>query len=180
MREAKRLSACHVRKEAGRLYIRPNHLLCILCTAHVKKPLIEDNLVELRRRMWKDPEIPVTLTEGCCMVCDACNIYNPREHICYKGHVKSSLRDLMMLERLGLAPGATLSARALWRRIYDRLDSLKDVCGWGDGSNTAPYWSPCGYSRPHLQTARARQWFVSAAPGSEERTSSKTKRGHEA
>jgi len=68
-------------------------------------PLIEDNLVELFRRMREYPDIPVTLTEGCCMVCDPCNVYHRGENLCYHGHIKSSLRDLMVLERLGLPAG---------------------------------------------------------------------------
>ena len=69
----------------------------------------EDNLIELRKRMEENPEIPVTLTEGCCMVCDPCNVYHAGEHLCYHAHIKNTLRDLMILERLGVPPGATMT-----------------------------------------------------------------------
>ena len=146
MAEAKRTSAAHIVEKADRLYIRPNHALCILCTRNKTAPLMEDNLVELRRRMEENPDIPVTLCEGCCMVCDPCNIYHRGEHLCYAAHPKNVLRDLRMLEVLGLAPGATLPARELYRRIFARIKSLKDICGWGDGSDYALMWSPCGGS----------------------------------
>lgn len=143
MRAAKRLSAARIAC-AKRLYIRPNHALCMVCTRGETKPLIEDNLVELRRRMEKHPDIPVTLTEGCCMVCDPCNVYHPGEHLCYTAHPKNVLRDLRMLAILGLKPGATLPARALYRLIFERIPRLQAVCGWGDGSDYAPMWAPCG------------------------------------
>lgn len=143
MREAKRVSAAHIAR-AERLHIRPNHALCILCTRQVTEPLIEDNLVELRRRMEEKPDIPVTLTEGCCMVCDPCNVYHPGEHFCYYAHPKNVLRDLRMLEMLGLKPGATLPARELYRLIFKRIHNLQAVCGWGDGTDTAIIWAPCG------------------------------------
>ncbi|NPV46644.1 MAG: hypothetical protein HPY69_06785 [Armatimonadetes bacterium] len=154
MAAAKQASARYIREQADRLFIRPAHLLCILCTADQQEPLIQDNLVELRQRMEADPDIPVTLTEGCCMVCDSCNVYDPARHLCYHGHIKAALRDLMVLELLDLAPGATLPAGDLYQRIYDCIGSLKEVCGWRDGSSTAPFWGPCSYDRPVLEQAR--------------------------
>jgi len=156
MRLAKARSARHILAEARRLYIRPNHCLCILCNASSPEPYPEDNLIELFRRMTAEPDIPVTLSEGCCMVCDPCNVYHPGEHLCYHAHIKSALRDLMILERLGLPPGATLPARELYRRIYERIGSLREICGWRDGSNTAPFWAPCNYDRPVLEDSRKR------------------------
>lgn len=143
----KKRSAAFILKDAKRLYIRPGHLLCILCNTHKdprREPLVEDNLVELFRRMTSEPDIPVTLTEGCDQVCDACNVYHPGENVCYHAHIKSTLRDLMVLEKLGLKPGATLPARELYRLIYERIGSTREICDWRDGSNTAPWWAPCG------------------------------------
>jgi hypothetical protein len=154
MLEAKKRSADFIMHKADRLYIRPAHCLCILCTASAQDPLIQDNLVELRKRMEENPDIPVTLVEGCCMVCDSCNEYHLGEHLCYHAHIKNDLRDLMMLERLGLPPGATLPAGKLFELIYRRIGSLKEICGWRDGSNTAPLWAPCAYDQPVLEEAR--------------------------
>lgn len=144
-------------RAAERLYIRPNHLLCILCTAGQSEPLAEDNLIELRRRMETNPAIPVTLTEGCCMVCDPCNVYDAKRHLCYHAHIKNALRDLMILERLGLSPGATLPAGELYARIYAKIGALKEICGWRDGSNTTPCWAPCDYDTPAYAEAKARR-----------------------
>lgn len=154
MRAAKKASVEAIRS-ATRLYIRPNHVLCILCTAQATEPLQEDNLVELRRRMEAEPGIPVVLTEGCCMVCDPCNVYDPDRNLCYHGHIKDTLRDLMILELLGLPPGAELPARDLYDQVYARIGTLKEICGWRDGSDTAPCWRPCSYESPALNEARA-------------------------
>ena len=163
MLRAKRESARYILEEADHLYIRPNHLLCILCTAGVDEPLIQDNLVELRQRMEQEPDIPVTLIEGCCMVCDSCNIYHEGEHLCYGTHIKNQLRDLRMLEILGLRPGGTLPARELYALVYERIGALRDVCAWGDELNTAPFWAPCGgWQTDAYEKARAARLIAGA------------------
>lgn len=154
MANAKKISVPNISK-AEHLYIRPQHLLCILCTANIKDPLIQDNLIELRKRMEEKPNIPVTITEGCCMVCDPCNIYHPGEHLCYGMHIKNSLRGLMILEKLGLPPGATMPAGKLYKRIYERIGSLKEICGWRDGIDTAMWWRTCAdYKQPIIEKSR--------------------------
>ena len=168
MRSVKKSSADFIMNHARQLYIRPSHLLCILCTSDTTQPLIQDNLIELRLRMEQDPGIPVTLTEGCCMVCDSCNIYHPGEHICYAAHMKNGLRDLLTLERLDLAPGTTLPAKETYARIYERIDHLEDVCGWGDGLSTTPFWAPCASyqtSEAHYQKLK-QQRFIAGPAGS--------------
>lgn len=162
MGEAKKRSADFISNKAERLYIRPNHLLCILCRFMTQGPLIEDNLIELRDRMLADPGIPVTLVEGCCMVCDSCNIYHPEEHLCYATHHKSALRDLAMLEKLGLPPGTTLPARQIYRLIYERIDSNMEICGWGDGGKDySGYWPPCGsWQTDIFKRAKKEGWLV--------------------
>ena len=88
------------------------------------------------------------------MACDPCSVYYPPENVCYHVHFKNSLRDLMILERLGLAPGAELPASELYALVFERISSLKEICGWRDGSNTALFWAPCGYEVPVLEEAK--------------------------
>lgn len=154
MRGAKAASTRMIQR-ADRLFIRPHHLLCIICTADVKESLIYDNLIELRERMKANPDISVTLTEGCCMVCDPCFEYHAGENICIRTHIKDQLRDLNMFEKLDLRPGDTLSAKEIYERIYARIGSLYDVCAWGDELDTAPFWSPCdGWKGDKFELAR--------------------------
>ena len=154
MTGAKAKSGQYIMEKAERLYMRPQHILCLLCRPDKTHILIEDNLIEFLRRMEENPDIPVTLVEGCCEACDPCCEYHVGEHLCYHTHVKNSLRDLMILERLGLAPGATLPARELYQRTYERIKTLKEICGWRDGSSTAPYWAPCAYDASWLDDCR--------------------------
>ena len=163
MTEAKTRTSDFLMHEADRIYMRPQHILCLLCRPEKDHFLKEDNLIEFLRRMEENPDIPVTLVEGCCQACDPCCEYHAGEHLCYHTHVKNSLRDLMILERLGLEPGATLPARELYQRTYERITTLKEICGWRDGSNTAVYWAPCGYETPYLDDAR-REGLVTGKP----------------
>lgn len=158
MARAKERSARFIMEKADRLFIRPAHLLCILCASAKDEPLIEDNLVELRKRMEADPSIPVTLSEGCCMVCDACNVYHPSTHVCYHAHFRNGLRDLMFLRILDLKPGDTLPAGELYARIYERLGKLGDVCQWGDGLVVTQLWSSCGGA---AVWPKKNEWFES-------------------
>ena len=158
MARAKECSARFIMEKADRLFIRPAHLLCVLCASAKDEPLIEDNLVELRRRMEADPTLPVTLSEGCCMVCDACNVYDPRRHVCYHAHFRNGLRDLMLLRILNLKPGDTLPAGELYARIYERLGKLSDVCQWGDGLVVTQLWSSCGGA---AAWPKKNEWFES-------------------
>ncbi|MCX7591121.1 MAG: hypothetical protein N2255_05775, partial [Kiritimatiellae bacterium] len=164
MQEAKKESADFIMNKATRLFLRPSHLLCILCSMEQEEPFAADNLVELRKRMERDPDIPVTITEGCCVVCPPCNVYHPVEHLCYHGHFKNALRDLRLMEKLGIVPGTTMPARELYRLIYRKVRNLKEVCGWGDGSDYSPLWAPCkGYDRPVLENAR-RKGMITGRP----------------
>ena len=157
MNTEKKSSADFIINKAKTLYIRPLHTMCIICTRNGKGPFVQDNLVELRERMLKDPDITVTLTEGCCMVCDSCNIYHQEENICYFGHPKNILRDLRFLEKLGLKPGATLPARELYQLIYDKIPKLYDLCAWNDGQNTTKFWAECGAARDDNTIADAKK-----------------------
>lgn len=160
MHDAKASTSTYIRKGADTLVIRPTHLLCLLCQRHRTDVIIEDNLIELRDRMEADPEVPVRITEGCCMVCDPCQVFHPGENVCYHGHPKNILRDLLILEKLDLAPGAVLPARELYQRIYDRIDSTMEVCAWGDELNSTPFWAPCGGCRDRaIERARDERWL---------------------
>lgn len=141
--------------EADHLYIRAQHLMCILCAHHHEEPIVADMLVELRYRMEQEPDIPVTITEGCCMVCDNCAVYDPAQNICYSFQIENQLRDLGILRRLGLVPGATLPAGELYQLVYDRIESVADTCTSGDDPKPAPFWPNCSSAqKPHYEQAR--------------------------
>lgn len=145
MVEAKEKSVKRI-ANADRLYIRPHHLLCMLCSygaGALNAPLEVDNLQELMVRMEENPEIPVTLTEGCCMVCDPCPAYYPEKHICLWMYTKDQLKDLRVLHKLNLKPGSTLKARDLINRLFAHIDSPCEICGADAMNSSSSTWESC-------------------------------------
>lgn len=149
MRQAKKES-CKTIAEADRLFVRAHHLMCILCSwaaGHLETPLAEDNLQEVLARMREDPDISVTVTEGCCMVCDPCPHYWADGNLCLHSEIKDQLKDLLVFRKLDLRPGATLKAGDLYKLLFRRVKSPKEICGWGDMEETSPLWGICGTCR---------------------------------
>ena len=137
--------------QAKTLRIRPHHLMCMSCFygAHMEKlaPIKADNLFEAIDAIQKDPDIPVTLVSGCCMICPPCSHYDPQTNLCLGGRsmaLRDQKKDLDVLQKLGLKYGDTLPARKLYERLYERIPSTRDICGYGDGQERAREWSICG------------------------------------
>ena len=69
------------------LQIRPHHLLCMSCfTAACRpgeyQPIPEDNLYEAVENCRANPEVPIELVSGPCMICPPCPGYNPESELC--------------------------------------------------------------------------------------------------
>jgi len=149
-----------------RLFIRPHHLLCIACGhagGELRTPRPEDTIYEIIQRIQAEPDVPITLVEGTCDVCDCCDGYSPPNHRCVHpgGLIRDYKRDLDVLQKLGLMPGDTMKARALFKRLFERVPSTKDVCGYGDGVSRSHAWSVCGEPQGAAGYARTREtgWF---------------------
>jgi hypothetical protein len=110
-------------------------------------PIKEDNLFEAIDAIHKNPNIPITLVPGCCMICPPCSHYDPETNLCLGGRsmaLRDQKKDLDVLQKLGLKYGDTLPARQLYELLYERIPSTRDICGWGDGEVRAREWSICG------------------------------------
>jgi hypothetical protein len=61
------------------------------------------------------------------------------------GGLSNEKRDLDMLQKLGLEFGSSMKARDLFRLIFERIPTTKEICG---RENVMPsVWSdPCGES----------------------------------
>jgi hypothetical protein len=135
-----------------RLYLRPHHLMCLACW-HAggagEGPRPNDTLYEILQRIRKDPEVLITLVEGCCMACDCCDGFYPRNRRCMHpcGLIRDYKKDLDVFQKLGLMPGATMNARELFALLFERIHSTRQVCGYGDGVVTAEEWRICGDAR---------------------------------
>jgi len=136
--------------EAKSLRIRPHHLMCMTCFYGGREgelaPIEEDNLCEAIVAMQRNPEIPVTLVQGPCMICPPCPYYDQAANLCYL-HVGIGLRDEKkdtdVLRLLGLDYGDTLPAKDLLALLYERVPSTKLVCGYKDGIERGPSWRIC-------------------------------------
>jgi hypothetical protein len=135
---------------AGRLYLRPHHLMCTMCYygSGADEVLQIDNLWEPILRMREDPEVEITLVEGDCLVCPPCTSYDPRSGACITVcGLKDRRKDLDALQQLDLLPGTTMKARDLYRLYMERLPSAESVCHYTEAGRTIPEWTPCSTAR---------------------------------
>ena len=153
--------------QAKTLRIRPHHLMCMSCFygARIENlaPIKEDNLFELIDVIQKDPDIPVTLVPGCCMICPPCSRYDLETNLCLGGRsvaLRDQKKDLDTLQKTGLKYGDTLPAQKLYKLLYERIPSTQDICGWGDGEQRSPEWSICG--EPQGATPEGREAYRKA------------------
>ncbi|MFH1476156.1 MAG: hypothetical protein ABIH24_01510 [Verrucomicrobiota bacterium] len=134
---------------AARLHIRPHHLMCMACfySRQAFAPIAEDNLYEALDIMRENPAIPVTLVRGCCMICPPCSAFDAATGLCVGGHgmsLRDQKKDLDVLQRLDLDYGATLPARTLYKKLFGRIRSAREICGFQDGIVRGEAWTICG------------------------------------
>lgn len=132
-----------------RLYIRPHHLMCLSCWyagGEGQSPRPNDTLYEILQRIRREPEVPITLVEGCCAACDCCDGFHPETGRCVHdgGLIRDYKKDLDVLQKLGLMPGATMKARELLELLFQRVKSTREICGYGDGIVRSHEWRICG------------------------------------
>jgi hypothetical protein len=161
--EFKRTSVAAI-YQAKTLQIRPHHLMCMSCFygGRMEKlaPIKEDNLFEAIDAIHKYPEIPLELVPGCCMICPPCSHYEPETNLCLGGRsmaLRDQKKDLDVLQKLGLNYGDTLPARELLERLYEKIPSTRDICGYGDGEVRAPEWRICGDPEGNETYGKARE-----------------------
>jgi hypothetical protein len=122
-------------------------------------PIAEDNLFEAIDVIQQNPDIPVTLVRGCCMICPPCSQYDPATGLCISPHamgLRDQKKDLDVLQLLGLQYGVTLPARELYERLFEVVEDTTQVCGYGDGVARSPEWSVCRGPEGSEQYRRAR------------------------
>jgi len=159
--QRKKTSAAAIYR-AKTLRLRPHHLMCMSCFAGDKPdlaPIDKDNLFEPIDVIRKNPDTPVTLIAGCCMVCLSCSRYEPESNFCLGGKsmaVRDQKKDLDVLQKLGLKYGDTLPARQLFELLYERIPSTRDVCGYGDGQERGYEWRICGGPEGNKNYEKAR------------------------
>ncbi len=110
-------------------------------------PIQEDNLFEVIDVVQKNPDIPVTLVRGMCMICPPCAHHDPKSTFCLSGKsmaLRDQKKELDVLQKLELKYGDTLPARKLFALLLQRMASTRDSCPWADGKEPAPEWRTIG------------------------------------
>lgn len=136
-------------EQDDRLYMRPHHLMCLACWyagGEGQGPRPNDTLYEVLQRIRREPDVPITLVEGCCEACDCCDGFHPETGRCVHsgGLIRDYKKDLDCFQKLGVMPGATVPANELLDLLFERIPSTRDVCGYGDGVVTSEEWRICG------------------------------------
>lgn len=135
--------------EARAVNIRPHILLCAVCQygRGVMPPYAEDNLPELIELILKEPDTLITMAP-CAdwMMCAPCPHRVPELNACVNqkgsGGLPNQVRDLRVLQKLGLTFGATLKAGALYRLIFERISGTLEICRF-EQSSPSVWWDGC-------------------------------------
>ena len=120
--------------------VRPYQLLCIVCSfgensSGPKNPRLKEILQAIRA----NPNMPIAL---CCNMHDLFAYQNPgTRDDTPEGADYNKKRDMEILKRLDLVPGAILPARVILQRIFKMITSTYQVCAFD--SLTSNAWQGC-------------------------------------
>ncbi len=135
--------------------VRPHILVCSVCQygGGTRPPFKPDNLPEmLELILTKRPDLPITLVQGAdWMMCAPCASRSVALNACVCGPNKSGglyneMKDLNVLQRMGLTYGTTLPAREMYLRILEKIPTVEGICAIKvEGLPTYSIWyDPCG------------------------------------
>lgn len=147
--EAKRQSLEAMYK-AEAISVRPHILMCAVCQYGdgTRPPFETDNLPEMMQYILKNRNAKIKIAEAAdwmmCAPCPSMNKFNACIHVKGYNGLGNQLRDVRMLQKLGLGYGDVVNAQALYRMIMERIPSTVPVCGsiskgvqdpsvWNDG-----------------------------------------------
>jgi len=157
-------------KQADAIAIRPHILVCAVAQYGngVRPPYPPDNLPELLQHILEHPDTPVTLVEGAdWLMCASCPSRVPAMNACVCGQIGSGglyneLKDLNVLQQLGLTYGTTMPAKDLYLLIFDRIPSVDGVCALTNGLPDGSVWRDgCGaQEEPCPGYAKGREEFI--------------------
>ncbi|MFH0963756.1 MAG: hypothetical protein V2A58_07060 [Planctomycetota bacterium] len=123
------------------LDIRPYQLMCIVCRIGegASCDLASDRLDAILNVVRRDPALPLRLR---CNVDAGYRFQNPgRAEDTTESELFNTKRDLEILKRLGLTPGATWPAIDLVRRLFAEIKSTRGICDYP--GPPSPHWRSC-------------------------------------
>jgi len=155
---------------ANEVRIRPHILMCAVCQyGNGKRPPFKaDNLPEfIEMVLNKKPDIPVTLVRGAdWMMCAPCSARVPKLNACVcntngSGGLYNEMKDLNVLQKLGLTYGTTMKAKELFKLLFERIPTIVGACALNnnDKPSYSLWWDPCGSvpSKPHTGYEKGRE-----------------------
>jgi len=159
--------------EAREVKIRPHILLCAVCQygGGVRPPFKPDNLPEfLQMVLKKDCDLIVKLVRGAdWMMCAPCPSRVSDLNACVCGPIGSGglygeVKDLNVLQRLGLTYGSAMKARELFKLIFERIPTVTGVCALNNYDNppNSFWWDPCGSKKPPTNYEKGREMLMGA------------------
>jgi len=137
---------------ANELAIRPHILMCLVCiiggSGNINmEPLKADNLIEFLDIIRNNPDTSVTLVKGAdWMICAPCPYRAIELNACVNvngsGGLSNELRDLNLLQKLGLTYGTTMKAKELYKLIFERIPTTVEICTKINPSHSV-WWDGC-------------------------------------
>lgn len=113
------------------LKVRPYQLLCLICSFGDNSCGPQDE--GLKQILEKIREFPSRPTMLACNAGDMFSYQDPGDKDdTIKGSDFDRLRDLEILHKLDLMPGAILPARLLLFRIFEQIRTSEGICGYED------------------------------------------------
>jgi hypothetical protein len=115
--------------------VRPHLLLCAVCQygGGIRPPFEPDNLPEMIQVLIKNSSIKIQLVpKADWLICAPCPYYNKKFNDCIGNMGRCSLycdlKDLNVLQRLGLTYGTIMNAHKLYQIIFEKIPTVAGVC----------------------------------------------------
>lgn len=158
-------------RQSEAIRVRPHILVCAVCQygQDIRPPYPEDNLPELLALVLQEPDRRIMLAlDADWMMCAPCPYRGAEPGVCVihqgEGGLANPLRDLRVMQKLGLMYGDVLPARELFQRIFDRIAGTLEVCRL-DHAHPSIWRDPCGVETADSEAYARGKALLSAALG---------------
>ena len=157
-------ASIRVLAEAKEVAVRPHILVCAVSQygGGTRPPYKEDNLPELLDViLHKNPDLVIKFARGAdWAMCAPCPARTPSLNACACGTVGSGglyneLKDLNVLQALGLTYDDKMKARDLYELIFEKMPTVEGVCALNpDIPSDSPWRDGCGKTSPPCSSYR--------------------------
>jgi hypothetical protein len=139
--------------KAGIVETRPHIVLCSVCQygAGARPPFEGDNLPELLQLIFKKPDTRLRLMPHAnWMMCAPCVYRVPEYDGCVNnkgsGGLPNELRDLRVLQKVGLTYGSVINAIELYKLIFQNISGTLEICAT-DHLQPSVWYTGCGEAK---------------------------------